>query len=341
MGSTPRNISGSRAASILGHSPFATPLQTFQQIMEDLHPGWNDAHGYTLPEHTDTAATRFGLAFESAIVELSERETGLKIGDREKLFEMEIKGLGPITSCHVDGIFSDDSVYEAKTTSSFMFRESWGTPGTDRIPEYYQVQLQHNLMLSGKEEAKLFLLCFPETPEAWEKMGWEILDSLNKDGSRSYFLVHEDMDIHVRPQLWADTLYMMGFFHTYRILAKPDVQQSMVERYRDFWTRYVIPGIPPEPQNYADIQRLFVKPVGTIVCDEELTRWWSEYDLIGKEIGKSGQGAKRREVLKMDILGKARKIDAVVDEESCEKIIFRSADGKKLGQYSRNSGFRS
>ena len=51
MGSNPRGISGSRAASILGLSEWATVFQTWQEIKEEQVPGFNSLAGYVMPEH--------------------------------------------------------------------------------------------------------------------------------------------------------------------------------------------------------------------------------------------------------------------------------------------------
>jgi len=53
MSNQPRVISSSRGAAILGLSPWSTPFEIFQLIMEERVPGWNAAHGYTLPEFDD------------------------------------------------------------------------------------------------------------------------------------------------------------------------------------------------------------------------------------------------------------------------------------------------
>jgi hypothetical protein len=87
----------------------------------------------------------------------------------------------------------------------------------------------------------------------------------------------------------------MGYFQQYPVQAHPENQRVMVERYREFWHKHVLTGIPSEPRNYDDIKRLFTEPVGTIVCDAAMTAWWREYDAIRKEIGKSRNAAKRQE----------------------------------------------
>jgi predicted phage-related endonuclease len=76
MGSQPKGISASRGAAILGLSEFATPFEIWQIICEEREPGFNEKKGFALPVREETAAMRFGNAFESAVIELAEREQG-------------------------------------------------------------------------------------------------------------------------------------------------------------------------------------------------------------------------------------------------------------------------
>jgi putative phage-type endonuclease len=187
MGAIPKGVSGSRIAGVLGLSPFNTPFAVWQQICEEREPGFNEKHGYTLPVFEETAAQRWGLCFENAIAELAERETGKRILDRERFFEKDNM------TAHVDGIFNDGALYEAKTTTSFMFRDSWGEPGTDHIPRYYQAQVQWNRNLAGLQTARVFVLTWPETPDAWERMGW-ITKYDDRDDSHYLSLENETKD---------------------------------------------------------------------------------------------------------------------------------------------------
>jgi hypothetical protein len=359
-----------------------------------------------LPVFEETTAQQWGLGFENAIAELAERETGKKILDREKFFEKD--GM----TAHVDGIFEDGVMYEAKTTTSFMFRDSWGEPGTDRIPQYYQAQVQWNMNLAGLNETRVFVLTWPETPDAWEKMGWRVEPieaaetvvgyrlikytagsdkkccfdcgvglscttacdvwkkriSVKSAPQRcppekmcTYNCIHYKKEFSANfhniydPKQWADIFKACGYFHQYPVKANPEAQRMMAEAYREFWHKHVLTGIPPEPRNYDDIKRMFVDPVGTIVCDAAMTAWWREYDAIRKENGQSGNAAKRQAKLKLRILNQASKIcnpesrgllakameiKAVLDDESQEKVIFRDSSGNKLGQYSLKGGFR-
>jgi hypothetical protein len=352
MGSTPRGISASRAAAVLGLPGYQTQLECFQRIMEEREPGWNAAHGFTLPPEPDNAAMRFGTAFESAVIELAERETGRKIGNRELFCSTSGKpdkryghyeiNCNPeyrdnYITCHVDGIYQPQekelTLHEGKTTSSFMFHEHWGPPGTDRIPRPYQAQAQHQMLCTGAERVIVSVLVFPETPEAWERMGWTVT---TWKGNPALFREPDGKGAtYVLTIAWAEVLRDMGFFKQYTVEADPSAHKMMAERYERFWKKYVVPGVPPEPQNYDDIKRLFPEPKKTIVCDSVMASWFRQYTQTREEIGGKSPAQKYMDRLRMKILIAARKMEGVEDDDSADALIFRDEAGKKLGQFSR------
>jgi hypothetical protein len=59
MGATPRGISGSRAAAVLGLSEFTSRFEVWQQIKEEREPGFNAKRGYIMPVFEGNAATRW------------------------------------------------------------------------------------------------------------------------------------------------------------------------------------------------------------------------------------------------------------------------------------------
>jgi hypothetical protein len=330
-------------------SGFATQTAVWQEIEEELRPGFNAEHGYTLPEREESAAMRWGNCFESAIIELAERAAEQQIRYREKSFlhGFDIDGYygslhesniekAPVT-CHVDGIYEPGNgkynvLHEGKTASSFIFREKWGTPGTDRVPGEYQIQTQHQMICTGAEKVIVSVLCWPETPEVWEREGWEIKKSVT--GDYSLCRMENERPIQVMPFCWADTLYDMGFFYQYTVEARPSLQAVMLGRYKKFWEEHVIPGIPPEPENYDDIKRLFPEPKTTLVVTEDIERLLSEYSQINAELKDQ---EKRQGAIKTKVLDWARgRTDGAIDEDSTEALILRNGSGDKVGSYTKN-----
>lgn len=326
---TPLNISASRAGAILGMSNYSTPLQVWLQIMESREPGFCEKHNYQIPEFEYNSAMKWGHAFESAVIELAEEKAGLRIGNREELFNN-----GEYITCHVDGIYHDPIysngiiLHEGKTTSAQYFYSAFGEPGTDRVPVEYQLQCQHQMICTGADKVILSVLVFPKRVEEWEKMGIEITDTLS--------LYNNNLKCFQDPLNWARILMDMGYFHQYTIHAHADLQKLMIEAYADFWNNHVLTGIPPEPQDYTDIRSICREPVGTIIATEQIQDLLAEYKYIGQEISSTGTLAKRREQLKTQILNFSRTAGFTEDDESRDKWIIRGQDGKKLASYGRD-----
>ena len=329
MGSTPRGISASRGAAVLGFSEFQTTLEVFQRIMEEREPGWNAAHGYTLPLDPDSAAIRWGTAFESAVIVLAEQARETKIIHRERFDNAP--NMDYVT-CHLDGVYNktDSLLHEGKTTSAMSFREKWGTAGTDHIPRIYQVQVQHQMLCTCSNEAIVSVLVFPETPDKWEKDGWRIT------GNKICGYRLENPEIQARqinPLHWAIVLAEMGYFYQYHIHANREAQKRMIEAYREFWNDNVLKGKPPEPRNYDDIKRLLPEPKSTIIVPDFIERKLAEYKGITEE---TNNAKKRKERLKTIITMYADKHEGTLDDESKEAVIFRNNRGDKLGSWSKD-----
>jgi hypothetical protein len=325
MGSVPKKISASRMAAILGLSEFSTPLDVFQNIEEELHPGWNSAHGFILPENKDSAPLRWGNAFETAVIKLAEISQGSKIHGREKVFS------SGVMTCHLDGLYADGTIHEGKTTTAFSYRLKWGEPGTDHIPQSYQIQTQMQMMLAKRDLNIVSVLVFPDMPDVWEYDGWTV----EKNGS-VFSLIKRDKASNAEsrnPFQWAEVMYDMGFFHQYMIHADKEAQKFITQFADEFWNKNIIPGIPPDVKTVDDVKRLFPVPVGTIVCPDDVTAMFQERKSITEEIGIKGTLPMRKDELTRDILDWARKQDACFDDESRDKTVFMSRAGEKLGQW--------
>jgi predicted phage-related endonuclease len=328
---TPINISASRGASILGLSGYRTPVQTWLEIMESREPGFCARRNYEMPVFEETAGIRWGKAFESAIIELAEIKQNQNIINREKLFEVSSFNIKVnFLTCHVDGNYDFTSnLHEGKTTSYFYYKDNFGEPGTDKIPQEYQIQCQHQMICTGASKVILSVLVFPRRVEEWEEMGYEI------ETKGVYYYLKKGNHMSDISE-WAYYLDEMGYFHQYEITAHPELQQRMVKHYSDFWNNHVLTGKEPTPQTYDDIKALCPAPVGTILADETVERLMSEYENIKSEISGSGPLAKRAEQIKVSVLDYMRNTGGVKDEESTDKYILRSQDGKKLASYGKN-----
>jgi hypothetical protein len=297
--------------------------------MEERKPGWNAARGFLLPEREETAAMRWGTAFEDAVAKLARQALGGRVTQREKEWQTQFEGRVPLT-CHIDGIIGG-KLYEGKTASSFSFNAAWGERG---VPNYYQAQVQHNLFLTGLREAVVACLEFPVTPEKWEANGWKT----TKFTDGNYCLYRLDENGHVgkeiSPSSWAKALAEMGYFHVYEIEADMEAREAMLAGYRKFWES-VKAEEPPEPESYEDVKRLFPEPRGTLIAPPAIEMKLREHRDIGEEIGASGRAAKRREQLKTEALAWARTQATTLDDESMESLIIRNEAGEKIGSFGK------
>ena len=308
--STPYRISGSRAAAILGLSPYQTPVQVWLQIMEEIKPGFCEKNKFEKPEYTTNNPMIWGTAFEDEIIRITEIIHKIKISEREKLFIID-----DFISCHPDGI-SIDVLIENKTTSEYYYKDNFGEENTDQIPINYQIQVQHNMICTKKEKCLMPVLIFPKRPDDY---------------------VNLDIDIEkINKRKWVEVLLEMGNVKFYEITAHKELQDLMIKHYTDFWNNYVLTGKAPEPKTYGDIKRLVREPVGTIIADENIERLMSEYKHIKSEIGQGGGLSKRIEQIKIEVMQYMTDQTGVIDDDSQDKFILRNQSGKKIASYSKN-----
>jgi predicted phage-related endonuclease len=322
--SNPRGISASRSSAILGLSGYQSQFTVWQKIMEEREPGFNESKGFELPEDPEGAPLRWGLGFESAIINKAESYQGSKIVSREKFFSTM-----DFITCHIDGAYSDMAkglvLHEGKTTSVFAYREDWGEPGSDSVPRQYQSQVQHQMLCTGADHAIISVLVFPCRQDNFEELG-RIIDP--KTG-----MITTDK-ITTSADNWATVLDEMGFFQQYMIDRDDELINLMRDKYDEFWKKHVIGQEVPEPQDYADIRRMIKQPRGTLVANEQVIRWAHEYKSVGRQMGKNGNLSKRKEQLKTNILDWMRKQkDFVIDDDSTEKWVLMDDMGKKLSSY--------
>ncbi len=276
MGSLPVNLSASRGAAILGVSKYKTPLVAWLEIMEARKPRFCSENGYETPERVDPfkeplnpkhASLRWGLSMEDAITDLVGNVT-----DREKLFTHPQHDF---LTTHIDGL-KTGRLQENKTAFDMAFKMGWGEPGSNMIPEDYQIQVQHQSMCSGIAEIDVNVLVFPKSPAEWERMGYKIHNEFGyiKRPERRVISITE----------FSENLDDLGYFHKYHIEANKELQKEMLTRYLEFWNENVLGETPPPVNGYDDIKWLIAAPEGEIEATPEMKEMWSEYVDIDNEI---------------------------------------------------------
>lgn len=127
-----KGIGGSDAAAAVGMSRWRTPLELFL-----------DKRG-ELTNNEETAPMRWGNLLEPVVRQEIATQTGRTIITPEHTLIWH-KSL-PFAFATVDGIADGTRLVECKTSRS---GDGWGEPGSDQIPEEYQLQVQHCLAVTG------------------------------------------------------------------------------------------------------------------------------------------------------------------------------------------------
>ena len=128
-------IGGSEYATVINKNPYK---KRFELVLEKA--------GVIADTFEGNEATRRGEKLENDIIAMFEDETGLSVTNEQKEF-VYASALSLPLVCHVDGITSDDAVFEAKTAD--INSKTW----KDGIPEYYKEQLEFNCNLAQKKKA--------------------------------------------------------------------------------------------------------------------------------------------------------------------------------------------
>lgn len=345
MGSTPVGLySASGVSAILGLNQYKTPVHAWQEIMEKLEPGFNGKMGYKLPVFEESAAIRWGLAFEDAVIRLAEERENSEIIHREKAFDI---GFGDFSlTCHIDGQFKKFSdglavLHEGKTTNTRAFyqikdeKKRWGDPGTDECPEEYQIQAAVQRICTGAELVKLSVLVFPNPQQEYEDLGWIVQeDGIIYKETKEFGI---DDGVCIDKKEWCDVLNEMGNFHEYHLPTNEPLEKIIIEKIQQFDRDFVQTKIPPTPKNYDDVRRLLTNPIGTVLATESLAEKAREYSEITAQIGDSGPLAKRKDKLKTEILSEVMttKKDDWADPPN-KVIIINPEGGEVLASFSKD-----
>lgn len=128
-------IGGSDFATVLNISPYGKRINL---VLEKA--------GVIASTFEGNEATRRGEKLEDSVIELFEKETKLKVTDKQAIFEYQ-PDFGLKLLCHVDGLTSDNCLFEAKTTD--IAAKTW----KNGIPDHYKAQLEFNCFLAKKKKA--------------------------------------------------------------------------------------------------------------------------------------------------------------------------------------------
>ena len=350
MGSVPApgTYSASQISTLIGLNPYSTPLAAFQNLKEISEPGWNQKHGYVLPDRPDNAAIRFGLAFEDSIIKLAEEKEGHAFSNMEELYTKQIEDI--TLSCHVDAKIEPSVYFEGKSTNQWAYTSTkkeivealkydgglmdgfqivrrWGDPGTDEVPQEYQIQAAVQRICTGAELVKLSVLVFPRAQQDYEDMGWTI----HRDWKQGDFIHKYDETGKSTecfdPDEWSICWAQQGNFHQYLLPSNPDLEKIIIEAVQRFHENNFIPGIPPDSQTFADVKRILPFPIGTVIATTELRELCQEYSEIVRQLGTGSRLKARQEVLKPLISDLANGLRRSDQTNPSDKFIVIDPDG--------------
>lgn len=158
-----KGIGGSDAAAALGMSPWKTPYQLWLEKRGEGEQEIDAEFGY------------WGNALEAPILARFERDTGKIVGARQKLAQC---GPEPFMFATLDGISDDDCLIEAKTYI--------GSPW-DEVPDQYQIQVQHGLIVTGLKVCHMPVLFSYNTYKCYTIEADPKLQALIIEGERRFW----------------------------------------------------------------------------------------------------------------------------------------------------------
>lgn len=145
-----KGIGASDTASIMGLSPWKTAFQIYQEKRKEV----KDWEGST--------QTDWGTRLEPAIRQWYSDQTGRPVRLPDKImYSSEY----PFMLATLDGFTDDRRVIQIKTS---RYSKGWGEPGTNQIPDYYMVQVQHEMVVTGFEVADVPVSIGGAPPELYE-----------------------------------------------------------------------------------------------------------------------------------------------------------------------------
>jgi putative phage-type endonuclease len=139
-----KGIGSSDAAAVCGVNPYETAAGVFLEKTGRL------------PSKDETPPMKWGTALEAVIADAYSEKTGQALVRGEPILRHERHAF-MIASLDREWAGGERRIVEIKNVS---IRQSanWGEPGTDEVPEWYLVQVQHQMVVAGREVADVAAL---------------------------------------------------------------------------------------------------------------------------------------------------------------------------------------
>lgn len=262
-----RGIGGSDVAAVLGLDPYKTPYQL-----------WRDKLGLE-DGAANKAALRRGNFLEAALLaRYAEvvQPASFEPGVPHQADDGWRRGNQDARAVMNDGT---RRVVEAKTVTRHVFRNEWGTPWTDEVPDRALCQ---GLWYGNLDNADVidFAVCVvPDDPD-------QVLG------------------------LTAAEVLQVAEFHVFQASRNSDLEQAIVERAHKFWHENVLTRVPPEPVDEDDVELRWPRHItGELAPAEPVLELLRKY---ADASARANATKKEREDLREQLLLYARGAEALV-----------------------------
>ena len=129
-------IGGSDVAVLLGLSPWKTPVELYYEKRGEWTP----------EDISDKPAVHFGNILESVVADEYAARNNVKVERRNNMLQHPTL---PFMLANIDRkVVGQNKGLECKTADANTKR-SWGEQGTDAVPDYYRVQCEHYMIITG------------------------------------------------------------------------------------------------------------------------------------------------------------------------------------------------
>lgn len=139
-----KGIGGSDVATIFGINPWQTRLELYLEKLGEYKP-------------KDSPRARMGRILEPGLRLEYIKETGFNVTPPDEIDGPIINPKYPWLRANVDGLIETEKmILEIKTTK---YRDGWGEPGTDEVPDIYLLQDMHYMISTGWDRVQHYT-CF-------------------------------------------------------------------------------------------------------------------------------------------------------------------------------------
>jgi len=209
-----RGIGGSDIAAIMGISPWKSAYRVYQEKRREVE----DWQG--------NALTDWGQRLEPMIRQWYSDETGRAVRVPEKIL---VSTKHPFLFASLDGFTDDNRVVEIKTARS---GKDWGEPGTDEIPDYYALQVQHYLIVTGYEFCDVPVSIAGSPPELYEVTADKDIQGMIIEAAAKFW-EQVQKGIPPEPASYADVVQRYGRSRAEGVVIADRETVAAIEKLRD------------------------------------------------------------------------------------------------------------